>query len=137
MGEQPNPSHLLQREDAMSRHRGAKPGRRCELLDQISLLSPAAMSTPPSARKATTKPVNQRLREAAENPCPERTSISGLIPPPRGAGRALCVPALSLGEPQHELGRRYLSPHRAGRRVLEVALADKKLGLARRVSREV
>ena len=41
MGEQPNPSHLLQREDAMSRHRGAKPGRRCELLDQISLLSPA------------------------------------------------------------------------------------------------
>ena len=40
MGEQPNPSHLLQREDAMSRHRGAKPGRRCELLDQISLLSP-------------------------------------------------------------------------------------------------
>ena len=41
MGEQPNPSHLLQREDAMSRHRGAKPGRRCELLDPISLLSPA------------------------------------------------------------------------------------------------
>ena len=40
MGEQPNPSHLLQREDAMSRHRGAKPGRRCELLDPISLLSP-------------------------------------------------------------------------------------------------
>ena len=40
MGEQPNPSHLLQREDAMSRHRGAKPGRRCGLLDQISLLSP-------------------------------------------------------------------------------------------------
>src|SRR5688572_25622798 len=40
MGEQPNPSHLLQREDAMSRHRGAKPYRRCELLDKISLLSP-------------------------------------------------------------------------------------------------
>ena len=40
MGEQPNPSHLLQREDAMSRHRGAKPHRRCELLDAISLLSP-------------------------------------------------------------------------------------------------
>ena len=39
IGEQPNPSHLLQREDAMSRHRGAKPGRRCELLDPISLLS--------------------------------------------------------------------------------------------------
>ena len=40
MGEQPNPSHRLQREDAMSRHRGAKPGRRYELLDPISLLSP-------------------------------------------------------------------------------------------------
>ena len=40
IGEQPNPSHLLQREDAMSRHRGAKPPRRCELLGEISLLSP-------------------------------------------------------------------------------------------------
>ena len=40
IGEQPNPSHLLQREDAMSRHRGAKPGRRYGLLDPISLLSP-------------------------------------------------------------------------------------------------
>ena len=40
MGEQPNPSHQLQREDVMSRHRGAKLGRRYELLDQISLLSP-------------------------------------------------------------------------------------------------
>jgi hypothetical protein len=37
MGEQPNPSHLLQREDATSRHRGAKPPRRCELLEEISL----------------------------------------------------------------------------------------------------
>ena len=40
MGEQPNPSHLLQREDAMSRHRGAKPFRRYGLLETISLLSP-------------------------------------------------------------------------------------------------
>ena len=40
MGEQPKPSHRLQREDVMSRHRGAKPGRRYELLDPISLLSP-------------------------------------------------------------------------------------------------
>ena len=28
MGEQPNPWDLLQPQDAMSRHRGAKPGRR-------------------------------------------------------------------------------------------------------------
>ena len=41
MGEQPNPWDLLQPQDAMSRHRGAKPHRRCELLDAISLLSPA------------------------------------------------------------------------------------------------
>ena len=41
MGEQPNPWDLLQPQDVMSRHRGAKPHRRCELLDAISLLSPA------------------------------------------------------------------------------------------------
>ena len=40
MGEQPNPWNLLQLQDAMSRHRGAKPRRRCELLGEISLLSP-------------------------------------------------------------------------------------------------
>src|SRR5574344_827856 len=40
MGEQPNPWNLLQLQDAMSRHRGAKPLRRCELLGVISLLSP-------------------------------------------------------------------------------------------------
>ena len=38
-GEQPDPWDLLQPQDAMSRHRGAKPGRRCELLVPISLLS--------------------------------------------------------------------------------------------------
>ena len=40
MGEQPNPWDLLQPQDAMSRHRGAKPDRRYGLLDPISLLSP-------------------------------------------------------------------------------------------------
>src|SRR4030066_2585517 len=39
MGEQPNPWDLLQPQDAMSRHRGAKPPRRCELSGEISLLS--------------------------------------------------------------------------------------------------
>jgi hypothetical protein len=38
--EQSNPWDLLQPQDAMSRHRGAKLHRRCELLDVISLLSP-------------------------------------------------------------------------------------------------
>ena len=40
MGEQPNPWDRLQPQDVMSRHRGAKPPRRCELLGEISLLSP-------------------------------------------------------------------------------------------------
>ena len=40
IGEQPNPWDLLQPQDAMSRHRGAKQPRRYELLGGISLLSP-------------------------------------------------------------------------------------------------
>ena len=40
IGEQPNPWDLLQPQDVTSRHRGAKPLRRCELLGGISLLSP-------------------------------------------------------------------------------------------------
>src|SRR3569833_1400805 len=37
MGEQPNPSDRLQPQDAMSRHRGAKPPRRCGLLGVFCL----------------------------------------------------------------------------------------------------
>ena len=40
IGEQPNPWKVLPLQDVMSRHRGAKPPRRCELLEAISLLSP-------------------------------------------------------------------------------------------------
>ena len=40
IGEQPNPWNLLQPQDVTSRHRGAKPLRRVELLGAISLLSP-------------------------------------------------------------------------------------------------
>src|SRR5882724_6933844 len=40
-GEQPYPWDLLQPQDAMSRHRGAKRRRRYGLLGVISLLSPA------------------------------------------------------------------------------------------------
>ena len=40
IGEQPNPWDLLQPQDVMSRHRGAKLRRRYELLGGISLLSP-------------------------------------------------------------------------------------------------
>src|ERR671934_1242788 len=41
IGEQPNPWELLHPQDVTSRHRGAKPPRLCELLGEISLLSPA------------------------------------------------------------------------------------------------
>src|SRR5712692_2092044 len=41
IGEQPNPPGLLQPQDAMSHHRGAKRCRRYALLRIISLLSPA------------------------------------------------------------------------------------------------
>ena len=41
IGEQPNPWDLLQPQDVMSRHRGAKPRRRYGRLGAISLLSPA------------------------------------------------------------------------------------------------
>ena len=40
IGEQSNPWDLLQPQDVMSRHRGAKQFRRYELLETISLLSP-------------------------------------------------------------------------------------------------
>ena len=53
MGEQPNPWDVLPPQDATSRHRGAKPPRRCELLWEISLLSPEylyPLSDGPSTR---------------------------------------------------------------------------------------
>src|SRR5690554_600815 len=40
MDEQSNPWDMLLPQDVMSRHRGAKPPRRCGLLGEISLLSP-------------------------------------------------------------------------------------------------
>ena len=53
IGEQPNPWNLLQPQDVTSRHRGAKPPRRYELLGGISLLSPEyllSLSDGPSIR---------------------------------------------------------------------------------------
>src|ERR1043165_2838101 len=40
-GEQPDPWDLLQPQDAMSRHRGAKPPRRCALRGAVGRLPPA------------------------------------------------------------------------------------------------
>src|SRR3954454_2776514 len=38
IGEQPNPWELLHPQDAMSRHRGAKPPRRCERSGEILVM---------------------------------------------------------------------------------------------------
>src|SRR5438876_5594979 len=56
VGEQPNPWDLLQPQDVMSRHRGAKRFRRYGLLGIISLLSPAYLLSVerwPSSRGTT------------------------------------------------------------------------------------
>ena len=64
MGEQPNPWDRLQPQDAMSRHRGAKPPRRWTL-GEISLLSPGSfypLSDGPSMR-------NHRITKPDFRPC--------------------------------------------------------------------
>src|SRR6188472_2134190 len=42
IGEQPNPWELLHPQDAMSRHRGAKPPRRCERSEEILFVTSRA-----------------------------------------------------------------------------------------------
>src|SRR5699024_6494733 len=71
MGEQPNPWDRLQPQDAMSRHRGAKPPRRCELLGEISLLSPGSLLSVESSEPAT-----------SALPCPHRRSSVLKLPAP-------------------------------------------------------
>ena len=71
MGEQPNPWDRLQPQDATSRHRGAKPRRRCELLGRICLLSPGSfypISYGPSTRRRRITKADFRLC-AACMPC--------------------------------------------------------------------
>ena len=61
MGEQPNPWDLLQPQDATSRHRGAKPSRRCGLLGKISLLSPGYLLSVERRRFHTQPPDHYAL----------------------------------------------------------------------------
>src|ERR1700751_1866044 len=51
-GEQPDPWDLLPPQDVMSRHRGAKPSRRYELLGSITLLSLAYLLSVERDRKS-------------------------------------------------------------------------------------
>src|SRR3954453_1976054 len=61
MGEQPNPWDLLQPQDAMSRHRGAKPSHRYGLLGKMSLLSPAYLLSVERRRFHTQPPDHYAL----------------------------------------------------------------------------
>src|SRR5712672_4144790 len=61
IGEQPNPWDLLQPQDAMSRHRGAKPSRRYGLLGKISLLSPGYLLSVERRRFHTQPPDHYAL----------------------------------------------------------------------------
>ena len=61
MGEQPNPWDLLRPQDAMSRHRGAKPPRRYDLLGEISLLSPGYLLSVERRRFHTQPPDHYAL----------------------------------------------------------------------------
>src|SRR5512135_846411 len=66
IGEQPNPWDLLQPQDAMSRHRGAKPSRRYELLGKISLLSPEYLL---SVERRPFHPVIRRIIRPCSHIC--------------------------------------------------------------------
>src|SRR5215207_1712204 len=61
MGEQPNPWDVLPPQDAMSRHRGAKPCRRYGLLGKISLLSPGYLLSVERRRFHTQPPDHYAL----------------------------------------------------------------------------
>src|SRR5215207_4550758 len=61
IGEQPNPWELLHPQDAMSRHRGAKPPRRCERSEEILFVTSLgkARSFPPgSARRRAARTIS-------------------------------------------------------------------------------
>src|SRR5918994_3677643 len=72
-GEQPDPWDLLRPRDAMSRHRGAKPPRRCELSGAISLLSPAYLL---SVARWPFHSENHRITKTCFRSCSSRRSHS-------------------------------------------------------------
>src|SRR3974377_909093 len=61
MGETPTPLALVQPQDAMSRHRGAKPSRRYGLLGKMSLLSPGYLLSVERRRFHTQPPDHYAL----------------------------------------------------------------------------
>ncbi|KAK7231008.1 hypothetical protein RIF29_48511 [Crotalaria pallida] len=83
MGEQPNPWNLLQPQVAKSRHRGAKPSRRCELLGKISL------SLLPLHSRANLRLARGNLCTPPlpfGRPTPHRNCLPETVPRPVGPG---------------------------------------------------
>src|SRR6266576_4098550 len=74
MGEQPNPWDRLQPQDAMSRHRGAKPSRRYGLLGKISLLSPGYLLSVDRPRFHTPRPGHYALLSHLLDPSVSQSS---------------------------------------------------------------
>ena len=98
IGEQPNPWDVLPPQVAMSRHRGAKPPRRCGLLGEISLLSLEyfyPLSDGPSMR-------HRRITKTVFPPCSTCRSCSQ-------APLCLCTLWLISNQPEGTFARlRYL-----------------------------
>src|ERR671930_2741584 len=74
MGEQPNPWDVLPPQDAMSRHRGAKPCRRYGLLGKISLLSPGYLLSVERRRFHTQPPDHYALLSHLLDLCVSQSS---------------------------------------------------------------
>src|SRR4026209_3057253 len=77
-GEQPDPWDLLQPQEVTSRHRGAKPRRRCELTGAISLLSPAYLLSDERWPVHTGPP--DHLRRLSSLLAPSRSQSGPLMP---------------------------------------------------------
>src|SRR6266481_975243 len=77
-GEQPDPWDLLQPQDVTSRHRGAKPRRRCELSGAISLLSPAYLLSDERWHVHTGQP--DHLRRLSSRLDPSVSPSGSLLP---------------------------------------------------------
>ena len=94
MGEQPNPWNLLQLQDAMSRHRGAKPCRRCGLLGKISRY-PRSTFYPLSDGHST---LGRRITRACFRTCSAR-------PPRSQAGLHSCALGTVADRPEPTFAR--------------------------------
>src|SRR2546421_116602 len=112
IGEQPNPWNLLQLQDAMSRHRGAKPERRYELLAPISLLSPAYLLSverwPLHAREPGFKASHLSCAASAIVHSKGIVKVHGVFP--SSCGQPASSPALQVRRVSRQDSRTFVTP---------------------------